>query len=206
MTRLLAPAGPLRRPLALAVALLAAALLTLAAQARPAAAQPATPHPIKTVTVHSNGHKYVLKVWAKANSKHCLSHAQGAPIRHFLRTHDCRGVTRYLVTTKVNGHGVGFAQSTASFSAKTTTKAYKTAGEFRHLISEDGTGNFYSLFHDGDRLPSGPQTVPSPDAFKALAQDTVVTSVDAWYLHRSTPRNAHPLIEMIKNIYLQWFV
>jgi hypothetical protein len=207
MTRILAPTGALRRPLVVAVALLTAVLLTLAAPGRPAAAKPASPHPIKTVTVHSNGHTYVLKVWAKGRSQHCLKQAYGAPIRHFLQTHDCRGVTRYLVTTKVNGHAVGFAQSTASFAAKTATKAYKTAGQFRQLITEDGTGNFYSLFHDGDHVPSGPQTVPDPDAFKALAEDVVVTSVDAWYLHKhTTSHNAGALVRMIKDIYLQWFV
>ena len=44
-----------------------------------------------------------------------------------------------------------------------------------------------------------------PDAFKALAEDVVVTSVDAWYLHGATPNNAHPLEQMAKRIYLQWF-
>lgn len=194
-----------RNPL-LAVVLAAVLALAVPTAAGAAPLGTASQHPIKTVTVHSNGHKYVLKVWAKANSKHCLAHAYGTKIRHFLATHDCTHLTRYLVTTKVNGHGVGFAESVASFAAKSEQGAYKVTGEFRHLISENGTGNFYSLFHDGDRVPSGPQSVPDPDAFKALSQDVVVTSVDAWYLHRHTPENAHPLIEMIKNIYLQWFV
>jgi hypothetical protein len=194
-----------RRPL-LVLVLAAALALSVPSAASAAASGAASQQPIKTVTVHSNGHKYVLKVWAKASSKHCLAHAYGHKIRHFLNTHHCTGVVRYLVTTKVNGHGVGFAQSAASFAAKSESRAFQVTGEFRKLISENGTGNFYSLFHDGDHVPSGPQSVPDPDAFKALSQDVVVTSVDAWYLHRHTPENAHPLIQMIKNIYLQWFV
>jgi hypothetical protein len=196
----------IRRPLIVLV-LAAAFALTVSGTASAAPTGTASQHPIKTVTVHSNHHKYVLKVWAKSSSKHCLAHAYGTKIRHFLSTHHCTSVVRYLVTTKVNGHGVGFAESVASFSAKTEGKAFRVTGEFRKLISEDGTGNFYSLFHDGDHVPSGPQTVPDPDAFKALAEDVVVTSVDAWYLHQhTTSNNATPLIQMIKNIYLQWFV
>jgi hypothetical protein len=154
--------------------------------------------------VHGHGRTYVIKVWAKAHSKHCRKHAYGAPLRHFLATHECKTLDRELATTTVNGHAVGLAQSMASFWGKNVSQAYRATGKFRHLISEDGTGNFYSLFHDGDRLPSGSQTVHSPDAFKALAQDTVVTSVDAWYLHRHTPANAHALIRMIEDSYLQW--
>jgi hypothetical protein len=194
-----------RRPLVV-LALAAAFALTVPSAASAASSGAASQHPIKTVTVHSNGHKYVLKVWAKSSSKHCLAHAYGTKIRHFLSTHHCTSVVRYLVTTTVNGHGVGFAQSAASFTAKSEGRAFQVTGEFRKLISENGTGNFYSLFHDGDHVPSGPQSVPDPDAFKALAQDVVVTSVDAWYLHRHTPQNTHPLVQMINNIYLQWFV
>lgn len=181
-----------------AVALIGAPALTSTAGARPGIAA-AGPKPIETVTVHSNGHKYVLKVWARTKSRKCVKNAYGKPVRTFLRKHRCGGLTRWLVTTKVNGRGVGFAQSATSFNT------YAAAGHFRGLVTKNGTGNFYSLFADGYHLPRGPQSVPDPDAFKALAQDTGVTIVDAWYLHGKTPRNARPLVRMAENIYLQWY-
>lgn len=198
----------LRIPLlAVLFAAVIALVLPQSATATPAGAgHPASPKPIKVVTVHSNGHKYVLKVWAKAESKHCLAHAHGAQVRHFLKTHRCTHLTRYLVTTKVNGRGVGFAQSAASFTAKSERKAFKVTGEFRTLISEPGTGNFDALFADGDHVPSGPQQIPGHEAFTALSQDVVVTSVDAWYLHGNTPDQAKPLVRMANDIFLQWFV
>lgn len=161
--------------------------------------------PLETVVVHSNHHRYVLKVWARKPSKKCLPHAYGGPVRHFLRHHHCTGVTRWLVTTKVNGRGVGFAQSAVGFSGRTQTASYRAAGQFRTLVTRDGTGNFYPLFHDGYRTPAGPQYVPSPDAFNALVQDVDVTIVDAWYLHGKTPPNAKPLERMAREIYLQWY-
>lgn len=161
--------------------------------------------PIETVVVHSNHHRYVLKVWARKKTKQCLPHAYGAPVRHFLRTHHCTGVTRWLVTTTVNGRGVGFAQSAVGFTGRTQTASYRAAGQFRTLVTRNGTGNFYPLFHDGYSTPAGPQYVPSPDAFKALAQDIDVTVVDAWYLNGKTSQNAKPLERMVRDIYLQWY-
>jgi len=161
--------------------------------------------PLETVVVHSNHHRYVLKVWSRKTNKQCLPHAYGAPVRHFLRRHHCTGVTRWLVTTKVNGRGVGFAQSAVGFTGRTQSASYRAAGRFRTLVTRNGTGNFYPLFHDGYRTPAGPQYVPSPAAFNALVQDIDVTIVDAWYLHGKTPQNAKPLERMARDIYLQWY-
>lgn len=185
------------------VAMLAIALATSVAV--PAAgAHPVPTKPIKVVTVHSGKHTYVLKVWAKQKSRHCAPHAYGK-VKQFLKTHKCGGVTRYLVTTKVNGRGVGFAQSATSIGG-TKKDPYRGAGEFVKLVRKNGTGNFKSLFASGYHTPKGPQAVPDPDAFNVESQDTGVTIVDAWYLHGSTPTNAKPLVRMAKRIYLQWFV
>jgi hypothetical protein len=160
---------------------------------------------LKVITVRAAHHRtYVLKVWAKVHTPFCAPHAHGQ-VRHFLARHSCTGLTRYLVTTKVEGRRVGFAQSTVGFKGKNVQQTYKITGEFRQLITKDGTGNFNSLFSSGYHTPAGPQYIPSPDAFKALSQDSVVTSVDAWYLHGRTPSNAAPLIRMAKDIYLGWY-
>jgi hypothetical protein len=186
----------------LLVLVMSVGLIAAAASAFPAGA--AARKPLRTVVFHSNGHKYVLKIWAERKHEKCLPHAYGSPVRHFLRHHKCRDLTRYLVTTRVNGRGVGLAQSSLGFTGKTATQMYRAAGKFRKLVSENGTGNFYSLFHDGASLPRGPQSVPDPDAFNAQAQDAGVTIVDAWWLHGPTPRNAKPLERMARDIYLHW--
>jgi hypothetical protein len=187
------------------VPVVSATLVVLAATAAPSAIAHPVPHkPLETVTVHSNGHTYVLKVWAKQRSKNCRAHAYGHAVRHFLATHKCKHLTRYLVTTKVNGRGVGFAQSAVEIPG-TKSDPYGNAGKFHKLVDKNGTGNFDSLFQDGYHTPKGPQSVPDPDAFRIDSQDTGVTIVDAWYLHGSTPQNAKPLVHMAKRIYLQWF-
>jgi hypothetical protein len=194
-----------RRITAAAVAFGIAAALAVVA-ATPSGAHPVPTKPLKVITVNGPHHRtYVLKVWAKVHTPFCLSHAHGKPIRHFLARHSCTGLTRYLVTTKISGRRVGFAQSTVGFKGNTVQQTYKITGEFRQLITKDGTGNFNSLFASGYHTPAGPQRIPSPDAFKALSQDSVVTSLDAWYLHGTTPRNAAPLIQMAKDIYLGWY-
>lgn len=192
-----------RRAAAVVVAFGIATVLAVVA-ATPSGAHPVPHKPLKIITVRAAHHRtYVLKIWAKVHTASCTAHAYGQ-VRHFLTKHTCGGLTRYLVTTKVDGRRVGFAESTVSFWDKNAQRSYKITGEFRQLISKDGTGNFYSLFTDGYHTPAGPQSVPNPDAFKALSQDTVVTSVDAWYLHGKTPSNAAPLIRMANDIYLGW--
>ena len=123
---------------------------------------------------------------------------------NYLRTHGCRGVRRLLATTTVDGRQVGFAQSDLSFRGSTVEKSYAAAGNFRTLVTRDGTGNVNDLFRDGYRLPSGPTSVPSPDAFSALAQDNGCTVVDAWYLDGATPDNDPALVKMASDIYLQF--
>jgi hypothetical protein len=196
-----------RRLATLAVA--AGAALTLAVPAAASAApvggdHPLPTHPIETVTVHgASGHTYVLDVWARSRSKHCAANAHGE-VRNYLRAHHCTGVTRYLVTTKVNGRAVAFAQASSTFTGKNANRAYRNAGGFVKLIGRNGTGNYYALFKSGYHVPHGPQHIPSPDAFLAQSQDVGVTTVDAWWVHGKTRVNPKPLQRMMRDIYLQW--
>lgn len=206
MSDLCHPQRLLRRLFVLLFAVCVAVVpMIVAAPAGAAGAGLSTQKPLETVVVHSNHHRYVLKVWARKKAKRCLPNAYGAPVRHFLRRHHCIGLTRWLVTTRVNGRGVGFAQSATGFVGRTPTASYRLAGRFGALVTQNGTGNFYSLFHDGYGTPAGPQYVPSPDAFNALTQDNGVTIDDVWYLHGRTPPNAKPLERLTRDIYLQWW-
>jgi hypothetical protein len=208
LKRMIAPAFVRRTARRVAAAVIAfgiAAALAVVA-ATPSGAHPVPHKPLKTITVRGPQQRtYVLDVWAKVHTRSCRSHAHGAAVRHFLARHTCTGLTRYLVTTNVDGRRVGFAQSTVGFKGNTVRQSYQITGEFRQLITKDGTGNFNSLFAAGYHTPGGPQRIPSPDAFKALSQDVVVTSVDAWYFHGTTPHNAAPLVQMAKDIYLGWY-
>lgn len=107
-----------------------------------------------------------------------------------------------LATTTVNGKAVGFAQRSIGFRGG-MNRSYRAAGEFRNLVTRSGTGNLDDLMREGYRLPSGPSTVPFPNAFSALGQDNSVTVVEAWYLHGQTPDNDPPLVRMAEDIFLQ---
>jgi hypothetical protein len=163
---------------------------------------PATP--VRTATAHgTNGVDYVIKVWVQNSVTNCAAHAYGTPIITFLKAHPCHGVSRSLATTVVNGRGVGIAASSISFTG-TDPAVYETAGQFATLVTKDGTGSLNDLLREGYRLPSGPTSLPSPDAFDALGQDDSVTVFDAWYLSGSTPNNTKPLETMEQNIFLQY--
>jgi hypothetical protein len=194
---------PRRRPrlLVAAATFLTAVVLMGSASA---VAHPVPTKPIETVTVHGpSGRTYVLKVWARKSSKNCAAQAHGQ-VKTYLKQHDCAGVTRFLVTTKVGGRAVAFAQASSGFRGKTVGQAYRAAGNFAKLINKDGTGNYNALFTSGYHVPNGPQSIPSPDAFGVLTQDSGATSVDAWWVHGHTPANQKSLERMINDIYLQW--
>jgi predicted small secreted protein len=166
--------------------------------------QPVPGSPLKTVTVHaSDGAAYVVQIWADVKDGSCFDHAYGQPMITFLTQHPCRGLERFLGTTTVHGRPVGFAESVTSFSG-TATDPYKTSGDFRRLVEKDGTGSISDLLREGYRLPSGPDAVPSPDAFNCLGQDNDVTVWDAWYLDGSTPDNDPALVRMTSDIFLQF--
>jgi hypothetical protein len=158
--------------------------------------------PLRTVTAHApDGTTYVVKIWAETSVTDCAAHAYG-PIVNFLRQHPCYGLRQVLATTTVNGKDVGFAQRSIGFRGGERT-SYRAAGRFRELVTQSGTGNLNDLMREGYRLPSGPTSVPFPNAFSALAQDNSVTVVEAWYLQGTTPDNDPPLVRLAQDIFLQ---
>jgi hypothetical protein len=160
--------------------------------------------PLKTATVHaSDGRDYVIKIWAHVHNATCFDHAYGQPMIDFLIKHPCQGLDRYLGTTTVNGNPVGFAESVTGFPG-TASDPYANSGAFTQLERTDGTGSIKDLFREGYRLPLGPPSVPSSEAFDVLGQDNGVTVWDAWYLRDTTPPNDPSLLQMMKDIFLQF--
>jgi hypothetical protein len=174
------------------------------APASDSAAHPVPAAPLRTATVHtSDGITYVIKIWADVSDKTCFDHAYGGPMITFLTEHPCRGLERFLGTTSVNNRPVGFAESATSF-AGTTTDPYVNSGTFRQLEEADGTGSINDLLREGYRLPSGPTSVPSSEAFNVVGQDNGVTVWDVWYLDGPTPNNDKALVKMTTDIFLQF--
>lgn len=170
-----------------------------------ASAQPAPSHPVRTATVHGVGSSavYRIEVWVQTTESSCAAHAYGAPVIAYLTAHPCRGLSRLLATTTVNGKRVGFAQSSLAFLG-TAPQDYDIAAKFRKLVTQDGTGNVSDLLREGRRLPSGPTAVPSPNAFSALGEDAGVVIVEAWYLDGPTPQNDPALVTMARDIFLSY--
>jgi hypothetical protein len=165
---------------------------------------PAPAAPVRTVTVHAaDGTTYHVQIWWDVQNATCFDHAYGQPIITFLTTHPCSGLRRILATTTVNGRPVGFAMSATGF-AGTAHNLYGTAGKFAQLEQADNTGSINDLLREGYRLPSGPTSVPSGEAFNVLGQDTGVTVWDAWYLDGPTPTNDPALITMTQDLFLQF--
>lgn len=177
-----------------------ATVTSTARRANRSATRPVPTSPVRTVTVDGEHDSYVIQVWAQVNNDSCYDHAYGQPVITYLTTYPCRGLTRVLASTVVDGRDVGVAQSSFSFSGAPPT-VYKTAGNFRKLVDQDGTGNLRDLFREGYRMPDGPTSVPAPDAFSALSQDSAVTVVDAWYLDGPTPANDPKLERMAKDLF-----
>jgi hypothetical protein len=153
------------------------------------------------VPAQNGGPGYVVKVWAETKVRNCAAHAYGAVVS-FLRTHPCFGLTQLLATTSVDGRPVGFAQRAIGFRGG-MNKSYRAAGQFREQVTRSGTGNLNDLLREGYRLPSGPTSVPFPNAFSALGQDNGVTVVEAWYLDGPTPDNDPALVKMAQDIFLR---
>jgi hypothetical protein len=162
---------------------------------------PSTPLRSATVTA-PDGSSYLVQVWASVQTPTCADHAYGQPMIDFLRAHKCFGLTRRLATTTVHGHAVGLAISDLGFTGR-DPGVYKTAGDFVKLVTRNGTGNLVDLLRDGYRLPAGPTSVPSPDAFSAQGQDAGVEVVDAWYLDGPTRENDPDLVTLEQSIFLQ---
>ncbi len=166
---------------------------------------PAPSVPLKTVTVHSGDGSttYVVKIWVDVTDPTCFDHAYGTPIITFLTRHPCGGLERYLATTTVHGRPVGFAESATGFRG-TPRDPYRYASRFAALERQDGTGSLNDLLREGYRLPSGPTSVPSPDAFNVIGQDEGVTVWDVWYLDGPTPYNDPALMKMTEDVFLQY--
>lgn len=159
--------------------------------------------PARTAGFTSNGRHYDIKIWFEVNNADCADHAFGQ-VAAFLTAHPCRGLTRQLATTTVNGKAVGFNVAVLSIPGSDANHPYDNAGAFRALVDQNGTGSLNDLLREGYRLPSGPPSVPSPDAFKSLIQDTGINVYDVWYLDGPTPSNDPALEQMAQDIYLAY--
>jgi hypothetical protein len=164
---------------------------------------PAVPLRTRSVVAPDSGQTYVIKVWAEKKDTDCAAHAYGASVIHYLQAHPCFGLSRVLATTTVNGKAVGFAQRSIGFKEPKPGQYTATSG-FTRLVERDGTGNLNDLLREGYRLPTGPKSVPFPNAFSALGQDNNVTIIEAWYLKGPTPDNDPALETMAKDIFLQY--
>jgi hypothetical protein len=171
---------------------------------RSATTHPVPSEPLKTITVDTaDGATYVVKLWADVKDETCFDHAYGSPIVTFLTKHPCTGLRRILGTTEVKGRPVGFAESATGFHSP-GSDPYKWASEFIKLEEQDGTGSINDLLREGYRLPEGPTSIPSSQAFNVIGQDEGVTIWDAWYLDGSTPNNDKALIKMTEDLFLRF--
>lgn len=182
----------------------AAASTTATTSAAPSiTVHPAPAQPLRTATVHApDGTTYVIKIWVDVKNTTCADHAYG-PMVQFLTTHKCDGMGRRLATTTVNGQDVGFNVMSTSFPG-TAANPYAGTEAFRAYVEKEGTGSINDLLREGYRLPSGPTSVPSPDAFATVGQDAGVSVYDMWFLSGPTPENDPSLIKMAQNIFLQY--
>lgn len=159
--------------------------------------------PARTASVTSGARHYSIKIWFEVSNLDCAEHAYGQ-VADFLTAHPCRGLTRQLATTTVNGKAVGFDVAILSIPGTGAANPYDNASAFRTLVDKDGTGSVNDLLREGYRLPSGPTSVPSPDAFRTMGQDSGVAIYDVWYLDGPTPNNDPALEQMAQDIYLAY--
>ncbi len=160
--------------------------------------------PLRTETVTSTdgATQYSVTVWVQQDTVDCENHAYGARVIAYLKANLCKGMTRLLASTTVNGRPVGIAQSLISFSGGEPTD-YQAAGNFKDLVTQNGTGNINDLLREGKRFPNSGSKVGDPDAFSAESQDAGVGIEDVWYLDGSTPENDPPLLTLAKSLFLQ---
>lgn len=165
---------------------------------------PVPAHPLRTVTVTAGTATYVIKIWATRTDTDCVQHAHGAVVVAYLQSHPCRSMTRVLATSVVGGRAIGFNEANIGFTGANTQAAYSSAGGFRIVVTANGTGNLNDLLAEGYRLPSGPTSLPDPDAFAAFAQDAGVGVYDVWYLSGATPENDPALERFAQDTWLQF--
>jgi hypothetical protein len=165
---------------------------------------PVPSSPLRTLRVHAaDGITYVVEIWAAVRNRTCFDHAYGQVMVEWLTRHPCSGLTRYLGTTTVGGRPVGFAESATGFPGR-PGDLYGEAATFARLEQANGTGSLNDLLREGYRLPSGPTSIPSSEAFNVLGQDQGVTVWDAWYLDGPTPDQDPPLMTMTEDLFLRF--
>jgi hypothetical protein len=163
---------------------------------------PASPLRTDMITSTDGATQYSVKVWVQDDTIDCENHAYGAKVIAYLKANLCRGMTRLLASTTVNGRPVGIAQSLISFSGGAPAD-YQAAGNFKDLVTQNGTGNLNDLLREGKRFPNSGTNVGDPDAFSAESQDAGVGIDDVWYLDGSTPENDPPLLTLAQSLFLQ---
>jgi hypothetical protein len=168
----------------------------------PAAPVPTTPLRTETVTAYADNTAYKIQVWVEDTTVNCEGHAYGAPVIAYLKAHLCKSMSRLLASTTVAGRPVGIAQALISFSGN-APDVYQTAGDFKTLVTQDGTGNITDLLREGKRFPNSGTKIGSPDAFSAQGQDSAVGIEDVWYLDGPTPNNAPELMKLAESLFLQ---
>lgn len=155
------------------------------------------------ITSTPSGTEYQVKIWVEDTQTDCAANAYGTPVITYLKAHACTSMSRVLATTMVSGRPVAIARETIEFAGDAPA-VYTVASDFTTLVTKDGTGNLEDLLRAGARFPGGPAKVPTPDAFDAEGEDAAVTVVDAWWLDGPTANNAPALVNMAKDLFLQF--
>ena len=78
------------------------------------------------------------------------------------------------------------------------------AGDFQHLVGQDGTGDIADLLREGARFPGGPQAMPYPNTFTAHGTDRAATLMQAWYLDGPSTEADAALTAFANNYYGQY--
>jgi len=157
---------------------------------------------VDNVQSYSDNATYSVKVWVEDTTINCEGHAYGAQVIAYLKAHLCKSMTRLLASTTVGGRPVGIAQTMITFSGD-APDVYQTAGDFKTLVTQNGTGNIADLLREGKRFPKSGSAVGSPDAFSAQGEDTAVGIDDLWYLDGPTVENAPELMNLGDSLFLQ---
>jgi hypothetical protein len=146
--------------------------------------------------------QYTVKVWVEDTTVNCEGHAYGAQVIAYLKAHLCRSMTRLLASTTIGGRPVGIAHTLIGFSGS-APDVYQVAGDFKTLVTQNGTGNIADLLREGKRFPNSGAKVGEPEAFSAEGQDSGVGIDELWYLDGPTPENDPPLMTLGQSLFLQ---